>query len=240
MRICLLLLAACASDTTPAPERHFDPETSRCDPDYDPGSDLDDALFGYEWSCSGEVPPGQRITATRDASCPDGTWPDLAPSSICPTISARMRDDAASGMTLPPADGRALPMELAPQEAGSYLAPAPSYPARIKVVAWNMKYTEPLDRQIAVLTSHPQLADADVYLLSEVDRCTTRNGSRRAARELARAIGGDYVYAVEFVELDIGRTIHGDTGQAIIARRPLSGASVTCHSPQHDWFASAK
>jgi endonuclease/exonuclease/phosphatase family metal-dependent hydrolase len=60
---------------------------------------------------------------------------------------------------------------------------------------------------------------------------------RRGARELARAIGGDYAYAVEFVELDIGREVHGDTGQAIVSRRPLRDVAVACHSSQNDWFA---
>lgn len=77
-----------------------------------------------------------------------------------------------------------------------------------------------------------------MFVLSEVDRCSSRKGVRRAARRLAQAIGGDYAYAIEFVELSIGRSVGGDTGQAIVSRRPLGSGSVLCHSGPTDWFAS--
>jgi endonuclease/exonuclease/phosphatase family metal-dependent hydrolase len=101
-----------------------------------------------------------------------------------------------------------------------------------------MEYTDELDAQIDSLTTDPRLSDADVYLLSEVDRCSTRNDVRRAARLIAQRISGAYVYGIEFVELSIGRTIGGDTGQAIVSRRPITGAALSCHSSQSDWFAN--
>ncbi len=45
------------------------------------------------------------------------------------------------------------------------------------------------------------------------------------------------MYGIEFVELSIGRTLGGDTGNAIVSRRPLRDASILCHSSQYDWFA---
>jgi endonuclease/exonuclease/phosphatase family metal-dependent hydrolase len=237
----LVLVAACAGSSAQPDAGHFDPVTSGCDPQADPGQQLPDELFEYAWACSRAV-PSTGITASADpgdADCSAGTWPDLAVTSICPTPSDTTRADPASGLTLPPSDDRGLPVDVGVQESGSFIAePLASYPARLKVVEWNVEFTAGLDRQIEELTTNPMLADADVYLLGEVDRCTTRNGNRRAARLLAQAIGGDYVYGVEFVELDIGRTVGGDTGQAIVSRRPLTGASVTCHSRQYDWFAS--
>jgi endonuclease/exonuclease/phosphatase family metal-dependent hydrolase len=112
------------------------------------------------------------------------------------------------------------------------------WPSRLKVVAWNLEYSEHLDEQLAALTTHANLADADVYLLSEVDRCSERNGMRRAARELAEGLEGVYLYGIEYVELEIDRVAGGDTGQAIVSRRPLSGAALSCHSSQFDWLAS--
>jgi endonuclease/exonuclease/phosphatase family metal-dependent hydrolase len=228
---------------TPDARLHFDPATSGCTVEEDYGWFLPDELFEYAWTCSGEVAPtGAALPpAPVDPVCPAGTWPDLATDDVCPTVSTITQVDPVSGMTLPPAgDDRALPLELAAQEGGSFRKgpPEPSYPARLKVVVWNAEYTAHLDDQIELLTTHPVLGDADVYLLNEVDRCSTRNGERRAAQLLAEAIGGDYVYAVEFVELDIDRDIGGDTGQAIVSRRPLTGTAVTCHSMQNDWFAS--
>jgi endonuclease/exonuclease/phosphatase family metal-dependent hydrolase len=110
----------------------------------------------------------------------------------------------------------------------------------MRVVAWNMEYTAHLDEQIELLANRPELASADVFLLSEVDRCSARNGTRRAARRLAEVLGAAYVYGIEFVELEIDRVAGGDTGQAILSRRPLTSAALTCHSSQSDWFASAE
>jgi endonuclease/exonuclease/phosphatase family metal-dependent hydrolase len=200
------------------------------------------ASYAYDWSCSGEVPPGDEpLPAAPPDDCASGIWPDLDDTAdICPTVSDATRTDPVSGKELPSADARALPLELEPQEAGSFLPPsAPeSWPAELRVVAWNLEYSADLDAQRDALLSHPELSRADVFLLSEVDRCSQRNGVRRAARELAQALEAAYVYGVEFVELDIGRVVGGDTGQAILSRRPLRAASLLCHSSQSDWFAS--
>jgi len=74
---------------------------------------------------------------------------------------------------------------------GCHFAPnaQPStWPGALRIVAWNLEYSSSLDEQIEVLTTDPELSKADVYLLSEVDRCSTRNGDRRAARLLAEAL----------------------------------------------------
>lgn len=213
-------------------------------PGFDPSQLVDAATYEYDWSCTDEVPatgepvPPSSTPPTED--CSAGIWPDLdSRVAVCPTVSPGMLDDPASGLRFPlEDDARTLPVSIPISEGGSFLpSDLPStWPTTLKVVAWNMEYSRHLDDQIATLTTHPDLADADVYLLNEVDRCSARNGVRRAARELARAIGGQYVYGIEFVELDVGRTIGGDTGQAIVSRRPLSGAALLCHSAQSDWL----
>lgn len=172
--------------------------------------------------------------------CQSDVWPRLDPlTQVCPTISEVTRLDPSSGHTLPMArDDRPLPTDIRVTEYGSFLdAARQSYPSQLKVVTWNMEYTANLDAQIEVLTTHADLADADVYLLNEVDRCTQRNQRQRAARRLAERVGASYAYGIEFIELDIGRQVGGDTGQAIVSRRPLSGVALTCHSSQADWFA---
>jgi endonuclease/exonuclease/phosphatase family metal-dependent hydrolase len=143
---------------------------------------------------------------------------------------------------LPSHDTRTLPVDIPVSESGSFLPPnaAGPYPSSLRIVTWNMEYTDDLDSQIETLATHPELKKGDVFLLSEVDRCSSRNDTRRAARILAEALDAQYVYGIEFVELEIDRDIGGDTGQAIISRRPLSGAALTCHSSQYDWFASTE
>ncbi len=237
-----LAWVGCSSDaaTTPPPAPALDDNCARLD-----GLDAlpRPASYVYDWSCVGEVEPtGALVTGpTPGDDCTSGIWPELDElSAICPTVSDVRRTDPVSGRELPSADPRPLPTEVPVSEAGRFArgeAPA-SYPSTLRVVTWNLEYTAHLDEQIAVLTSHPELSSGDVYLLSEVDRCSSRNGVRRAARLIAEALEADYVYGVEFVELDIGRDVGGDTGQAIVSRRPLRDARLSCHTSQHDWFAS--
>ena len=214
----------------------------RRDGGFDLADYVDAEAFVYDWSCTGEVAPDEAVPSADPpiTDCSAGIWPDLAVESICPTVTDVTRTDPDTGEPLPPADDRSLPLDIAPSESGSFLpagVPA-TWPASLKVVAWNMEYTDELDAQLESITTDPRLADADVYLLSEVDRCSTRNDVRRAARLIAERISGAYVYGIEFVELSIGRTVGGDTGQAIVSRRPITGAALTCHSSQSDWFAS--
>jgi endonuclease/exonuclease/phosphatase family metal-dependent hydrolase len=205
---------------------------------------IDASVWEYAWSCGAKVAPSGEMPAAEPPveDCSAGVWPDLdALTQVCPTISEITREDPASMMTLPPSgETRALPVEIPVSESGSFLpATLPkTWPDTLKVVAWNMEYSSFLDDQIETLATHPSLGDADVYLISEIDRCSARNGVRRAARELARRIEGAYVYGIEFVELSIGRTIGGDTGQAIVSRRPIAGARLHCHPQEYDWFAS--
>lgn len=206
------------------------------------GSTLPPETFEYDWACSGEVPPAASpIDAEPETEdCSTGIWPELPIERVCPTITTITRVDPDTGETLPPTDERTLPTTIPVTESGSFRSgPEPeTYPSTLRVVAWNVEYTRSLDEQIAILTTDPELSTADVYLLSEVDLCSTRNGVRRAARLLAQAIEGDYAYGIEFVELSIGRTIGGDTGQAIVSRRPISSGAVLCHGGESDWFAS--
>ncbi len=208
-----------------------------------PGSSLPPEVYEYDWSCSGEVAPNDVAPDAEPptADCSEGVWPDLDSTMVvCPTITDVTREDPESGMSLPVADTRTAPTTIPVSESGSFLPDVlpETWPTTLKLVAWNMEYTANLDAQLQTLTEDPELADADVWLLSEVDRCSARNGVRRAARMLAEAVEGAYVYGIEFVELSIGRTVGGDTGQAIVSRRPLTGASLLCHSPQYDWFAN--
>jgi endonuclease/exonuclease/phosphatase family metal-dependent hydrolase len=55
---------------------------------------------------------------------------------------------------------------------------------------------------------------------------------------LAELLQAEYVYGIEFVELEIDRVAGGDTGQAILSRRPIRSAILTCHSNESDWFAT--
>ena len=253
-----VLLIACGDDSAPvdagrdavmpdAPvDASFDSAIDTAlDAPMDPSRFVDPSAYEYDWVCSGEVAPTGTLPDMEPPTedCSEGVWPDLDVTTLaCPTVTDVMRDDPVSGLTLPLDDERELPLEIPVSESGSFIpAGAPTtWPDTLRVVAWNMEYSSNLDAQIDSLVDDPELGAADVYLLSEVDRCSTRNGVRRAARLLAERVQGAYVYGIEFVELSIGREIGGDTGQAIVSRRPITGASLLCHSSQFDWFESER
>jgi endonuclease/exonuclease/phosphatase family metal-dependent hydrolase len=239
--VAVVAVAACET-TAPPPIVEQGPDDN-CE--YVDGLDelASPASYEYAWTCSGEVgPTGAALPEDTSADdCTTGVWPDLDDTVVvCPTVSDVTRTDPVSGRELPSADSRPLPLDIAVSETGSFLPPSGGepYPDALRVVSWNMEYTSDLDAQIEALTTHPELSKGDVYLLSEVDRCSTRNGTRRAARLLAEALNAQYVYGIEYVELSIDRDVGGDTGQAIVSRRPLSGAALTCHSSHYDWLAT--
>jgi endonuclease/exonuclease/phosphatase family metal-dependent hydrolase len=246
--IALVALTGCEADApaTPPMDAGFDAgamEGGR--PRRGPGRILPDEVFEYDWSCTGEVAPSNTPLPTDAVpdDCTTGIWPDLdALTQVCPTPPSASQIDPTSGREVPiPGDTRTSPVEIPVAEAGSF-APATrptSFPRTLKVVAWNVEYTRKLDGQITTLTTHPDLRDADVYLLGEVDRCSRRNGVRRAARLLAQALEADYAYGIEFVELSIDREVGGDTGQAIVSRRPLSGLAQLCHTGSYDWLGTS-
>ena len=83
----------------------------------------------------------------------------------------------------------------------------------------------------------PQLASVDVWLLNEFDLGMARSGQQHTARLLAYALGFNYAWGVEFIELTRGnrdeqRATHGQRdryglhGNAILSRWPLTEATI--------------
>lgn len=91
----------------------------------------------------------------------------------------------------------------------------------LKVVTWNIEYGTRFDRVVEELRH----LDADVYLLQEVDVFCRRSGNRNVAKDLADAIGANWVFAGEFQEIgeSTGR-VPALTGQAILSRYPITEA----------------
>lgn len=111
------------------------------------------------------------------------------------------------------------------------------------------------------------LRDADVIVLNEVDLGMKRTEYRDVARELAHALGMNYAYGVEFVEVDrlddLGldkvelddpelaqrmqaelkpdpARYQGLHGNAILSRYPIASARIVRLPVCHDWFQAEK
>lgn len=99
----------------------------------------------------------------------------------------------------------------------------------IKIVTWNIQRGTEFDRILNTL----QALDADVLLLQEVDMFTRRTGGRDIARELADALGMNWVCAGEFQEIGESRGRRPAlTGQAVLSRYPIEDAVVLPFSAQ--------
>lgn len=93
----------------------------------------------------------------------------------------------------------------------------------LRVVTWNIERGAEFDRVLEALTR----LDADLYLLQEVDMFCRRSGGRNVARDLAVALGLNWIFAGEFQEIGERRGGRaGLTGQAILSRYPIEDARV--------------
>ena len=126
---------------------------------------------------------------------------------------------------------------------GANLAPADVAPkSALSVMTYNMERGLELDQQIALLTSSPAVPRVDLLLVSEVDRGCSRSGHRNVPWELAEALGMNYVFAVEFVELPRASGPGGEIleecehGNAIFSRYPLGNVEQLRHTTNKSWF----
>src|SRR5690606_17225630 len=152
-----------------------------------------------------------------------------------PVVSAEQRAEIATGPATPERHAallEALPftdaVELQQPRAESVLGET------ARVVAWNAERCKQLEPSARLLAA----SGGDVLLLSELDHGMARSGQHHAARELAWLLGFGYVFAVEFLELQLGSPAERDVlpegasnqvgyhGNAILSRAPLLRPAV--------------
>ncbi len=130
----------------------------------------------------------------------------------------------------------------------------------------NSERFEPASKELAELMAEAEmLRAADVIVLNEVDIGMKRSGYRNVAAELATALGMNYAFGTQFVELspiyltskqrsaektetELLETISVDPqlykglhGVAILSRFPLENVRLVPFSHQgYDWFATEK
>jgi len=96
-------------------------------------------------------------------------------------------------------------------------------PRSMRILSWNINRGQQLDAVIEFLRD----AKADVILLQESDVNARRTHRRNIAREIAQALGMNYVFGCEFDELTQGNqdspALHG---QATLSRWPISASRI--------------
>lgn len=118
---------------------------------------------------------------------------------------------------------------------------------RLRVVAWNAERLKHVEASAAVLAP----LDADVLLLTEIDRGMARSGNRHTAGDLAGCLGMAWRYAVEFIELGLGDPAeraaqagatnrHGLHGAALLSRIPLLNERLIRLGDDGAWFDGSR
>ena len=132
-----------------------------------------------------------------------------------------------------------------PLETGQFgpRQPPPLLPGGgLVVAAYNLERGMCFEEQVTLLKTHPVLKKAHVLLLNELDRGCSRSGCRHVARDLAKALGMNMVFGVEYVELP--RKAHlpvnridavCEHGNAILSPFPLENLCQIRHGQSEDW-----
>jgi endonuclease/exonuclease/phosphatase family metal-dependent hydrolase len=203
-----------------------------------------------------ETSAGADTAETDDTGNSDGTgdtgeafvaYPDplTAPSDV---VNDRLCDEAANPDD-PATEKLMINCRTEGANFGGSVATPPPVPedGRLSVWAWNIERGQKIDAQLdffATQLATSGLPAPDVLLLSEVDRGCSRSGTRNVGYELAEALGMNYVFGVEFIELPreggSGGAIAAtcEHGNAILSRYPLGNVQVLRAGPesQRSWY----
>ncbi|TNE85708.1 MAG: hypothetical protein EP330_24975 [Deltaproteobacteria bacterium] len=113
-------------------------------------------------------------------------------------------------------------------------------PARdaLRVVSFNLERGHQLDGVLAGFAAG-DVPQPDIFLLSETDRGCSRTGTRHTTWELADALGMNFVYATEFMEVKgEGTTVTEvcEHGNALLSRYPIANVEVFRHADNVSWY----
>jgi endonuclease/exonuclease/phosphatase family metal-dependent hydrolase len=105
----------------------------------------------------------------------------------------------------------------------------------IVIMAYNLERGFEIDAQIAALST--LVPTPDILLASEADRGCSRTDYRNIPREIAEALGHDYVYGVEFVELPRpGLAEPCEHGNFVSSRFPIGNVEARRHAENVSWY----
>lgn len=117
------------------------------------------------------------------------------------------------------------------------LAAAPAQaPEALGVLVFNMERGVHLAEIGDFLEDCPALRPLDVILANELDDGCVRSGGKNTTLELAKRLGMNAVFGLEFIELVNGEDPKGFHGNAILSRWPIRRAKAVRLPERYNWY----
>lgn len=131
-------------------------------------------------------------------------------------------------------------MAMIPQFSQAEIHALADVPARapeaLGVLAFNMERGVHLEEIGDFLEDCPGIRPLDVILANELDDGCVRSGGKDTALELAKRLGMNAVFGLEFIELVNGEDPKGFHGNAIFSRWPIRRAKAVRLPERYNWY----
>lgn len=116
-------------------------------------------------------------------------------------------------------------------------APAPTRASEsLGMLVFNMERGVCLEELGDFLETCPAVQPADVILANELDDGCVRSGGKNTTLELAKRLGMNAVFGLEFIELVNGEDPKGFHGNALFSRWPIQQAKIVRLPEQYNWY----
>ena len=117
------------------------------------------------------------------------------------------------------------------------LAPLPARaPEALGMLVFNMERGVCLEELGDFLETCPAVQPFDVILANELDDGCVRSGGKDTTLELAKRLGMNAAFGLEFIELVNGEDSKGFHGNAIFSRWPIKRAKAVRLPEQYNWY----
>lgn len=139
-----------------------------------------------------------------------------------------------------PEEGQEAVMARIPQFSqavvvNDFAAPE-TVPEALKIAVFNIERGMRFDATVDFLQTCPALRDADLILANELDDGCVRSGNQDVSANLAKALGMNYAFGLEFIELANPDDPKGFHGNAILSRWPIQWAEVLRLPEENNWY----
>ena len=121
-------------------------------------------------------------------------------------------------------------------EIHNLVPPPAGAPGALGTLVFNMERGVYLEELGDFLETCPEVRPFDIILANELDDGCVRSGGKNTTLELARRLGMNAAFGLEFIELVNGADPKGFHGNAIFSRWPIRRARAVRLPEQYNWY----